>query len=415
MLAFVLIMLALVIAAGGVIFLARRRRRLRAEPVPPYLPELSDRSVSIVALGHEQAGKTVLLASMFRELGISGDSRVDLVPDHDSDLSALRKLWRQIEDTQEPFPSGTTLGEEKIWKFTARSHNENDEKVEVCKFSYYDYPGEFLDRAALGDHPHPEFERALRSADIIVGLVDGQMVLHLMEDRLNGETDQRFGARLSDLCALLNSRDLKTLHIIITKWDLLHGRYKLDRVIARLKSYNRLFEKLLDTPRSGCVRVIPVSALGISGFAYEDPVSGAICKVANRPWIPMHVVAPLACVIPDVIATDARRLNAGSRRANAGRVIYRDEVSTLFFWCMVALSIAIPHVASTAAFASPVFAEMRQVVLRVSAGKIVDSVAKRISGRRHRGDQTSLVRMLSYLQSEVEFLEERFPAAKIKG
>ena len=55
------------------------------------------------------------------------------------------------------------------------------------------------------------------------------------------------------------------MHIVITKWDLIAGQFKLEDVITRLKEDTQ-FENLLEAPRTGGARVIPVSALGLNGF-----------------------------------------------------------------------------------------------------------------------------------------------------
>lgn len=423
------IVVAFVAAAliAVLVYRLQRQKKPNGSSLKSHLPMPSERVISIVALGHEQAGKTVLMASMWRELGISGGRGVELRADHEPDRKTLLQLCRQIEDASEPFPSGTTLGEEKNWPFTVRACDANGQFADVCKITYYDYPGEYLDRAASGGDPGPDFAYMLNSADIIVGLIDGQMVLHLMENRLNGAADEKFAARLSGLCYTLNEMKQKTLHIIITKWDLLQGRYELAQVITCLKNYSSLFTNLLETPRPGRVRVIPVSALGINGFAYEDHASGVIRKSANRPWLPMQVIAPLACTIPDVIATEARQLTAARTTAKPRQIISREYVSTVFFWFTVALRIAVPHVApATAVAASPAFADLRQVALKVPADKIVETVTKLINRHRRQGNRAhagmpavpgaappdGLVQTLSYLRSEVERLEAEFPAAR---
>lgn len=361
-----------------------------------------------MVLGHENAGKTVLLASLWRVLGIGGARRVQVVPQVDQDASELQMLCNKIEDSSDSFPASTTQGEMREWKFVAQALNHDGSSVDAFFFSYFDYPGEFLERQAKGEELPREFGHALRSADILVGVIDGQMVAHFMADT----ADNRFAVRLSNLCRTLHEHKLKTLHIVITKWDLLLAKgHELDRVLARLKEFNGPFRDLLESPRSGGVRVIPVSALGVNGFVYEDSTE-TMMKWPGKGWSPEYVVAPLGSIIPDVLATDVAVLR--NRGGLAPRpVIARGDASQLFFWTTLVLGLAVP------AAGLPVIATaIQKVVLETSLDKLIGAFSRNVDRARGRpaprqlDAKSGLIHLLAYLQGEVERLERAIPASK---
>ena len=400
---------AAAIAVGTITWLIVRARGRPQENSRPA-PDASRRIVSIVALGHEGSGKTVLLASMWRELAIEGARRVRVVADTPQDEVVLQGLCSEIENPEsERFPPGTTLGEAKEWKFTVQARNPIGPPVDVFKFSYYDYPGELLDEMAKGREPSGAFAHALQSADIVVGILDGQMVAHLMSHG----ADDVFAGRLTSLCLALSRREVTTLHIMITKWDLMKGRYPLERVIARLKEFNGLFRNLLETPRVGGVRIIPVSALGTNGFVYEDKATRLMRKSATRGWFPQYVVAPLGCTIPDVLATDVqvlRDLEVNKRKP----VVSRQDVSGVFFWVTLVLGLAVPLGPAPA-----IVSAIREIAVKGSLDKLMDSFSGVIEHARRRDpprkldDASGLVRALSYLREEVDRMERDIPAARL--
>jgi hypothetical protein len=331
-----------------------------------------------------------------------------VVADTPQDEVVLQGLCSEIENQESTrFPSATLLGEAKEWKFTVQARNPVGPPVDVFKFSYYDYPGELLDEMAKGNEPSATFTHALQSADIVVGILDGQMVEHLMSHG----ADDVFAVRLTSLCLTLSRREVTTLHIMITKWDLMKGRYSLDRVIARLKEFNGLFRNLLETPRVGGVRIIPVSALGTNGFVYEDKASRTMRKSATRGWFPEYVVAPLGCTIPDVLATDVqilRDLEVNKRKP----VVSRQDVSEVFIWVTLVLGLAVPL-----GPAPVIVSAIREIALKGSLDKLMDAflgaIARRRDSPRKLDDTSGLVRALSYLREEVDRMERDIPAARL--
>ena len=369
-----------------------------------------ERMVRLVVLGHKGAGKTVLLASMWRVLWIQGSRRIRMVVQRPDDEQDLQRLCNEIEAPGEKFPANTLLGETKEWQFRLQATNVTGSPVDVFRFSYLDYPGELLDAMDGDQELHQNFVQALRDADITVGMLDGQKIALLMD----GKGDDGFAVSLSNLSLLLTRPNVKTktLHIIITKWDLLKGRYTLEQVKERLTEFNGPFQDLMLTPRSGGVRLIPVSALGCNGFVYQHKATGHMRKSLTKGWRPEHVVAPLGATIPDVLETDARELRHRGIRRRRSRVNPAD-VSGLFVWVTLMLGFAVP-IGGMPAFLKA----LQELAMRVATDRLTDSFAKVVTRSARRktpvllDDESGLLHALSFLREEVEHLEREVPAAK---
>src|SRR5262249_54423848 len=78
----------------------------------PTRPTLSRRSVSVLMLGRRESGKTVLLASMWRELAFGGSAGVLVTTDLEEDATDLGIVCRTIENPDSELPHSTRLGEE---------------------------------------------------------------------------------------------------------------------------------------------------------------------------------------------------------------------------------------------------------------------------------------------------------------
>jgi hypothetical protein len=404
MLVGVLIAFAVALISGIIVIL--RGQGVRARPTrTPHPPQ----TLSVLVLGYQSSGKTLLLASMWRELAFGGKSGIRLSADMEADVRALHDLCDQIEDpTSQGFPANT-IGSTKEWKFCVQALSRSGRPTDAFSFSYFDYSGELLDKMGRGQQLEPEFELALKSADIVMGVLDGQKVARAM----SGNPDGDFASTLRRLSFILMKREMKTLHIIITKWDLLDGKYELKKVIDKLKEHGP-FRNVLDSPRLGGVRIIPVSSLGLNGFVHET--AGHMRKVPGRPWRPVYVTAPLSCSIPDVLATDVKKLaHEGKGRARRPIVTYND-VSQIFFWVTLVFGLAMaPVAASTAVMPSLI----REITLKVSADRLLGQFDRMLRRARSRGipknidAPSALLRALAFLGGEVDRLEREVPAAKL--
>ena len=385
------------------LYLPKRKGKLPAGPKV-------ERKISILMLGQNLSGKTVLLASMWRELNNTGNSGIRLRADTEEDRLALLALCEQIEDPESLLPPSTTLGETKEWKFTVQARDKAGRTQNAFKISYLDYPGEFVDNLAHGTATHHRFDHAFHNVDAILGVIDGQKVARLMR----GRPDPGFAVTLSRLCNVLLERDVKTLHIVITKWDLMAGRYSLEKVVERLKE-NAPFRSLMETPRLGGVRVIPISAFGLDDYAYED-ASGAMVKNPGKEWYPAYVAAPLACVIPDVLATDVEELRYARKDRERNPRVSAGQVSRVFFWVTLVFGLAVVPANS---IVSAVPSALKEIILKVSLDKVLDRFAKIVQRPGNQSvpstidENSALLRVFVYFGNVVTNLEHEIPAAQL--
>jgi hypothetical protein len=372
-------------------------------------------------LGREQSGKTILMASMWRELHIAGKSGVSVAAEHREDEIELGKLCRQIEDPEEPLPAPTPLGAARDWKFTVRVQGKGGGVVDAFRIRYIDYPGELIKdvtRERELDRVPRQLLDALDNSDIITGILDGHRVARLMRCEPGGALDDDFLTTLRELSTVLNEKRAgKALHIVITKWDLIASQFKLEDVITRLKK-ERPFRNLLEAPRDGGARVIPVSALGLNGFVQESRSleadgrpSEMMERTSVRNWKPAYVAAPLACAIPDALDTDVTRLlhegKARTRKFTIGR-----DISQFSFWVLMSVGLVTAPVPTAAVLPT-------EVMLKVSLENVLDNVYQVIGRDRKQGplkrlDRTSaLVRVLTFLRDEITYLEDKEPGARL--
>jgi hypothetical protein len=375
--------------------------------------------VSVLMLGRRESGKTVLLASMWRELAFGGSAGVLVTTDFEQDATDLGIVCRSIENPDSELPHSTPLGEDRKWNFVVEAMDSSGRKKEAFRFSCLDYAGEMLDNLAEGREVSTGLAHELDNADILMGVLDGQKVARLMR----GAADDDFSTVVRELCSTLMRRSDKTLHFIITKWDLIAGKHSLNEVIAKLKEENP-FRNLLETPRQGGVRFMPVSSLGLNGFVYEDPDTGKMEKVPGKPWKPHYVTLPLACAIPDAIATDVAALREArqeekesrqERRINARKpLVTTSDVSRIFFWVTLALGLAVDP--ATAAPVAP-----KEVRLKVPLDNLQEKAGKIIRRARGRGvparladESSALLRAMTFLGGEVDQVERDIPAATLR-
>jgi hypothetical protein len=409
------IVIAIVVALAAAFLvwrlLDRRNGRKRAElPGTGEAPNDPPRKMRIVALGPEAAGKTVLLAGMWKELRIPGGRGLGIDTELDGDRDTLTEMCEMIRDPAQGFPKSTGTGETKEWEFVLREKSPT-RLVDVFRFSFLDYAGELvksLDSSADRDLS-AGLLRALGKADIVMGVIDGQKVAHLMKNK----PDAGFMQTLSSLSyALWRFEKPAPLHIVITKWDLLQRDYSFQQVRDKLVSSNKDFEDLVRTPRSG-LRFIPVSSLGYNGFVHEN--SDGLMEKSQKDWLPEGVLAPLACAIPDILDTSVQILRAdpGEKRMKNGRLIVESsKVSEVFFWATLVLGLAVPY-------GGVVVAGVRHVLLEESLENLM-KVFFRLVKRAGDGpvparldDKTAVSRALAVLQTEVEKLEQAGRLAKL--
>ncbi|TAE60617.1 MAG: hypothetical protein EAZ76_02505 [Nostocales cyanobacterium] len=251
------------------------------------------KSYKILALGASGAGKTVFLASLYKELSTQGKYGFYVDVENQHQKKKLNQIYTKII-TGETWPPGTIRSEFSEWKFTCKVKNEDLNDYPACDFTYYDYCGGRLTDTSYYDE---EFDTLVRQADSLLGLLDGQKIYGILNET-NNLLSQTF--LTVDLPSIIKQMQKSTVpvHFIITKWDLLSQKFTLNQVIDYLMKCDD-FQELI-TQRNQIespVRLIPVSSIGAK-FAQLKP-DGSMKKFSGAIPQPYYTEVPIACVFPD--------------------------------------------------------------------------------------------------------------------
>jgi hypothetical protein len=262
----------------------------------------------IILLGRTNAGKTVFLASMYYKFEVEVPSLgfyLDIEPKEDR--QKLIEYRNQIMDASKLFPPSTLISELKEWKFNCRAKTARG-ICDIAQFTYLDYTGGLFDLTyGYGQQPQvgPELQVKIEKAHALVGVLDGAELLEMMEG-IN--VTQFYHFRLQPILFFLQ-RTQKPCHFLITKWDLLAGKYQLGDILQRLKAYRPFTDFIENHRKVATIRLIPISALGPS-YAQRQP-NGEMIKNANAVLIPFQVDVALACVLFDSLYENLKRLRQG--------------------------------------------------------------------------------------------------------
>jgi hypothetical protein len=271
----------------------------------------------ILMLGFPGSGKTLLLAALYHYFALSGGHGITLIPDDKSERE-LSEMTGEIQDTSNPYlPGSTTLAETREWCFDVRVDWANG-RERAFELAYLDYAGEHVQKLAIVDQeedPDEKFMVALREASIVMGVLDGSKVLKLMTEGYSAPLVAEIGVLLRRLVLA----EQKSVHIIVSKWDILvdpktRRRYSATQIIGALEGCSEGFRNFRRNPRLKSMRVIPVASLG-DGFAEPDPADPEGLRMIKKPgaqWRPRDAAIPFFCAIPDVIKGDAALLASHS-------------------------------------------------------------------------------------------------------
>lgn len=278
-------------------------------PVPAF---------KVVALGLPGSGKTVLLASMFHELDHLAPGRsfyLDATPEQ---RVALNGVYRTVSDTRREWPRSTRIAELTDYVFNCVALDDDGARHHLLDVVYLDYAGELLEHAPeTGRSSFQELQGHIRSAQALLGLLDGQRILQLLRGEPAGHDYLQF--ELRSLLGLLQSARAP-VQLVITKWDLVRGfgeppdaddELRLDRVIGALMAFDHVRGLVYSSPNQ-LVRLIPVSAVG-RGFA-ELREDGSVVKRSGGTVRPMNVDVPLCAVVPDLFRQVERTIDDETRR-----------------------------------------------------------------------------------------------------
>lgn len=285
-------------------------------------------AVNVMVLGHASSGKTTLMASMFYKLNAGLNGIVVR-----TDAATTKALRRYSDDMiVGKLPVANRLGDPTRYEFEFAVKAGNGVFRRSFTVVYHDYSGELLTEV---DGPNPAFQEAVRDADVLMGILDGEQVYNLMRD----EVEPGFLVDLATLMRQLQEGTQPVIHLILTKWDLFEGKYTLADVIDRLDRHLP-FEQFHAEGANwdAVVRLIPVSAFGTNGFLVRRDQN--IIVDAPQGWRPFMVDTPYACSLADVIDGDLCRLRKkGQVKSANNRRLPRKEISGFFVWAVQILGI----------------------------------------------------------------------------
>ncbi len=328
--------------------LAEDRTGVPSAPTPPgavgwpretpgiRLPaDRHDRLVRIMMLGFSASGKSTFLAGMWHYFGYGDGDGIKFATD---EYSAQYLNWycRELITGRMPTQTATT----KEWSFTVQARGLSNNLTDAFTLIYIDYDGHELDRPfeAPGDatapleRPDPRVRQAIDEYDVIMGMLDGAKIAEIMRDN----PDPHYAVWLEQLFFLIAGQGDKPVHLLLTKFDLLEGRYTLGQIVEKLRSKYQPFEQFCDFPRMGKKRLIPVAALGTNGFARE----GADGKMEINPavkWDSRSVERPLVCTLPDVLETELAKVGRaapGYRPTPQSKGLRWENYSQALYWAV---------------------------------------------------------------------------------
>ncbi len=264
-------------------------------------------AVKVMVLGLEGSGKTMMLVGMYHRWAFGSRHGVTLRAD-ETTSRFLSMLARKINNPDCELPAGTRAGDITKAIFTFMVDVVGDSARSSFSLHYADYAGERI-RGVLfpsesQSSPDPEVMASLAEAHVLVGVLDGGEIASAMREKL---FPPEFANTLMGLMLYLATAKQKTIHLVISKWDLVvdeNGQaYPLSKVIEFLDQYPPFYQFHQRPPLIGVRRIIPISTFGLNGFIRVD-ANGTTHKDHTLQWQPFMAENAVACSVPDVIDTE---------------------------------------------------------------------------------------------------------------
>ncbi|MGB6162252.1 MAG: caspase family protein [Pseudonocardiaceae bacterium] len=272
----------------------------------------------VVALGVSGTGKTVFLASMFRNLSFQAPDRSFFLETELEQRVALSKVYSAVADTSQPWPTGTRVGETREFLFDCVAFDEDGNKHQILNISYLDYAGELLEEEqAPGGTALSDLKTRILSAHALLGMIDGYQIRQLMLNESAGRF--YFEHSLEPMLGILQGVTCP-IHLVITKWDLVRGfgeaaesddNDRLALVVQTLMTHTH-FGSLVNHSASRVIRLIPVSAVG-ANFVEIDK-SGHVVKRPDGQVRATNVEVPVCAVLPDLFRQVQMSLDDSARK-----------------------------------------------------------------------------------------------------
>jgi GTPase SAR1 family protein len=268
---------------------------------------------NVVILGPSGSGKTVFLASMYHKLSTQGESGFFLAVDN-AERTILNQIYTEVA-TEETWPEPTQIMNISNWTFTCKIQTPKG-TYSACQFQYTDYAGEILTDHKDDTTYIEKFNETIKNADVLLGLIDGSRLLSYIKGENSGT--KWVVKDLANVLDLMQNTD-KSIHFIISKWDLIEGEYTLEEVrnhLRKIEAFHNIInnrsnnsdinnENNRNDDNKGVVRLIPVSSVG-KGFA-EQQSDGSMRKTGKLPK-PYNIELPIACILPDKLKEQLNKI-----------------------------------------------------------------------------------------------------------
>ena len=149
------------------------------------------KNYNIITLGPSGAGKTVFLASLFKQLSTATQEGFFLeLPDNEQRKN-FNEIYSIIIGEDQDWPSGTR--DITRIKFTGYVKNFDLETFPVCEFTYIDYGGGLITDTLPDQRDIFDFQKNVSNADAVLAMIDGLKLLKLMQgENLENETIIQF-------------------------------------------------------------------------------------------------------------------------------------------------------------------------------------------------------------------------------
>ncbi|HEX6352860.1 hypothetical protein [Actinophytocola sp.] len=302
------------VVIGLALVLLARRLRGRGERTPdPRALATEVPRLNVVTLGTQGAGKTILLASMYRCMQTPAERGFYLKAPH-AQVIDLTSWFQDVADPSDVWPAGTSKSEMREFEFDLLTATGQGQEP-VLRIGYLEYAGELLtEPQPAGSAMQAQLLSAVGQADALIGIVDGLRVLQAFRGHHRGAAILQ---RTVDTMVSTMFTAHSPIAFVITKWDLLDelhpdANVRLGIVRNLLLGIAGFRDLVREHSRRRVIRLIPVTAVGHDFAKLDD---GTVHKKAGGRIEPENVDIPLSTVVPDVLMQTELALDAATRQA----------------------------------------------------------------------------------------------------
>lgn len=250
----------------------------------------------IIILGASGSGKTVYLASMYHRLSVQHENTGFFLTLPSNQRKILVKKYGQI--TKGNWPRPTQRHDVSKWVFTCKVQNEKLDSFDALTFQYLDYAGEKITEPSEEEGSYANLDEVAENADGILAILDGHKLLAELTNRIPPGGVTIF-EDISHIIPMIQEKNRSTpVHFIVSKWDLLDGKFNLQHIRNTLMEYPP-FRAFVNARVRGKakVRLIPISSVGMN-FATLTK-DGIMQKNTGSVPNPYNVEMPLAFTLID--------------------------------------------------------------------------------------------------------------------